>query len=157
MEEIKEEFVPMALEFCQCNEVLPSCVIVDIDGTIAEKNGRHPFMWKEVGNDLPRKEIIKLVMQLQDNVGYNIVICTGRDAVCEPETKAWLLKYGIHYEDFYMRANKDQRPDWQVKEEMWREICQKYKIEFMLDDRKQVIDHARKHGFTVLDVAGNTF
>jgi hypothetical protein len=51
-----------------------------------------------------------------------------------------------------MRRRNDTRPDYIVKEEMWREICEKFHISFMLDDRDSVVCHARDLGFTVFEV-----
>jgi thiamine monophosphate synthase len=56
-----------------------------------------------------------------------------------------------------MRKSEDNRPDWQVKAEMWEEICKKYYIQFMVDDRNQVVDYARNLGFKVLQTEYNNF
>ena len=40
---------------------------------------------------------------------------------------------------------------------MWKEIIKNYYIVAMIDDRKQVVDHARKLGFTVLQVDEGNF
>ena len=43
-----------------------------------------------------------------------------------------------------MRKTWDKRKDYEVKEEIYRnEIFPKYDVRFVLDDRKQVVDHLR--------------
>lgn len=45
-----------------------------------------------------------------------------------------------------------------MKEEIYREkVLPKYNVRFVLDDRKQVVDHIRSLGFTVLQVAPGEF
>jgi len=40
------------------NDVLPKCVLVDIDGTVADMKGRMAYDWKRVGEDLPKWNVI---------------------------------------------------------------------------------------------------
>ena len=122
------------------------CVIVDIDGTIAHHNGlRSPYDWKEVGIDSVDKNISFLVEKLHKS-GVKIIICTGRDGVCLGETKAWLYKHKIPYDDIFIRPKNDMRPDWVVKQDMWRIIAENHYITAMIDDRLQVVRRARALG-----------
>ena len=54
------------------DETLPKCVLVDIDGTVAEKGNRSPFEWLRVGEDTPKPNVIRLVQSLK-KVGYEII------------------------------------------------------------------------------------
>lgn len=131
--------------------------IFDLDGTLALNNGkRSPYEWKRVGEDSVNDPVRRVLWSLSER-GYKIIICSGRDEVCRPETEAWLQDNEIGYRELLMRPKGDPRKDSVVKEEFWRDLTQRYNIKGMFDDRKQVIDHARKHGFTVFDVAGHTF
>lgn len=135
----------------------PEAIIVDVDGTIADNLGlRSPYEMDKVFNDAPKLEIIEVVKSMKDR-GFQVIICTGRDGEGEGETKRWLEYHDIPFDGFYIRKAGDMRPDFVVKEEMWREIVKEYNITLMIDDRRQVIDHARSLGFTVLDVANHTF
>ena len=49
------------------------------------------------------------------------------------------------------------RKDYIIKEEMWRDICSRYYISQMFDDRDQVVEHARLLGFNVNQVAAGNF
>lgn len=152
-----ENFEPV--DFIQKTNNTP-CVIYDIDGTIAEKGSRNAFDWKCVGED----KLITNVVATLDWVNSvskiyrpEVIICTGRDAICKPETIEWLEHYGLGYSKIYFRPEKDQRADWIVKEEMWREIAKDHYIVGMYDDRNQVTRRARALGLKVFQVEYGNF
>lgn len=138
--------------FIEQDENLPGTVLVDIDGTLAHMSDRSPYDWKRVGEDTEDPSVGALVRKLQ-----HIIICTGRDGSCEAETKAWLRKHNIPYDELYIRKAGDQRPDWVVKEEMWREIAKRRYIKYLVDDRMQVVRRARALGLKVFNVEYNNF
>jgi predicted kinase len=148
------DFTPVTMEN---DPSKPSCVIVDIDGTLAHMDFRYPYDWHRVGEDTVDKATKALVWDLYRSKSTKIIICTGRDGVCLPETTEWLNNHNIPYHGIFIRPAGDQRPDWQVKEEMWRKICQLYYIEYMIDDRQQVVRRARALGFKVMNVEYNNF
>jgi len=131
------------------------CFVVDIDGTLAHMVGRSPYDWFRVGEDLVDQPTLDVIRALENR--HKIIICTGRDAVCLEETKDWLNKNGIYYDDIYIRPKGDQRPDWVVKEEMWRKIAEDNYIVGMFDDRLQVVRRARALGLKVFNVEYNNF
>lgn len=131
------------------------CVIFDIDGTIAQMVDRMPYDWNRVKEDIVKDRVVDYLRAMADE--YPIVICTGRDGVCEDLSKEWLYENKIPFDAFFIRKEKDQRPDFVVKEEMWKEIEKTYNIHSMVDDRAQVVNHARSLGYTVLQVAHHTF
>ena len=49
------------------------------------------------------------------------------------------------------------RPDWVIKEEMWRDLATRYNIVGMFDDRLQVVRRARALGLKVFNVEYNNF
>lgn len=138
------------------SEDLPRCVLVDIDGTVAQMQGRYPFDWKRVGEDLPKLNIIRLVKALKEN-GNQIIFFSGRDEVCRNITREWLCEYfQWKLSDFqlFMRKSNDQRKDSDVKFDLYEEhIRNKYFVELVIDDRQQVVDMwRRKLGLTCLQV-----
>jgi predicted kinase len=140
---------------------LPKCVLVDIDGTVADKGNRNPFAWLRVGEDTPKITIINLVKNLR-KLGYEIIFFSGRDAICRKQTIDWLcLHFNWQVTDFqlFMRAEKDSRKDNIVKKELFETVIEgKYYVEFILDDRDQVVAMWRKElGLTCLQVEYGNF
>jgi hypothetical protein len=44
-------------------------------------------------------------------------------------------------------------PDWVIKETMWSEISKTHRIVALYDDRNSVVEHARRCGLSVFQVA----
>lgn len=138
------------------DEHLPRCVLVDIDGTVADKGDRSPFDWHRVGLDVPKWPIIRLVQAMRAS-GYAIVFFSGRDGVCRPETITWLNGYfGWQPSDYelYMRSPNDNRKDALIKHELFEQhILGRYYVELVIDDRQQVVDMWRRTlGLTCVQV-----
>lgn len=150
-------FEPVTLE----NDMsLYPCVIFDIDGTIAEKGNRSAFDWKRVGEDSVINEVVAAmdwISVLPEHEKPTVIICTGRDAVCKPETLQWLKDKAICYDEIYFRPEGDQRPDWVIKEELWREIAKRNFITLLYDDRNAVCRRARALGLKVAQVEYGNF
>lgn len=129
------------------DETLPKCVLVDIDGTVADKGDRIPFDWLRVGEDTPKKNVIRLVQSLK-KTGYQIIFMSGRDAICRPQTIEWLCKYfDWQVLDFqlFMRKENDSRKDSIIKRELFEQnILGNYFVDFVIDDRDQVVEMWRK-------------
>ena len=137
---------------------LQDCIIVDIDGTIAEMEGRSPYDWARVGEDKPVQVILDLINSYCSIYHPKIVFLSGRDAVCYDLTYNWLVEnYGMPFE-LYMRPKEDQRKDSVVKEELYRENIEgKYNVNFVVDDRQQVVDMWREIGLCCIQVAEGNF
>jgi predicted kinase len=139
----------------------PAAFIFDIDGTMAHMNRetRSPYDWHKVGEDEPDVATCAMVKYISSSeiLEANVIICTGRDAVCINETKKWLSDNNIKYDEIHFRKEGDQRADWIVKEEMWRKIAEDNYIVAMFDDRLQVVRRARALGLKVFNVEYNNF
>jgi len=132
-----------AVQQMKQDETLPKCVIVDIDGTVADKGKRMAYDWGRVGEDTPKVNIIRLVKILKSE-GYHVVFFSGRDNVCRPQTLSWLC---FHFQwqetDFqlFMRNENDNRKDSLIKKELFDTLIKnKYFVDFVIDDRNQVVD-----------------
>jgi predicted kinase len=148
-------FEPTTIEL---DRRLPPCVIFDIDGTLAKMNGRSPFDWTKVMGDtvdVSVEAMLDCLNNLDEKNRPHVIICTGRDGISEFMTKKWLEQHSMYFDGFYIRKEKEMRPDWVVKEEMWREIAKSYNIIGMFDDRLQVVRRARSLGLKVFNVEYN--
>jgi 3-deoxy-D-manno-octulosonate 8-phosphate phosphatase KdsC-like HAD superfamily phosphatase len=132
-------------------------VMVDVDGTLADMRGvRTPYEWKKVGNDKGHMDIIELVQELYEN--YQIIIMTGRDGVCEMETRKWLDLFKVPYDHYFMRPPNNFEADSIIKARIYMdEIRPKYQVAFILDDRNQVVNMWRAIGLRCLQVAPGDF
>ncbi|GAB1642788.1 AAA family ATPase [Krasilnikovia sp. MM14-A1259] len=140
------------------DDTLPPVVLVDIDGTVALMDGRSPYDWSRVGEDVPHAAVIAAVRAMHA-AGNAIVFCSGRDAVCRAETEAWLELYvGVPYEALFMRPEGDSRKDSIVKREIFdSEIRDRWRVVGVFDDRRQVVRMWRELGLTVFQVAEGDF
>lgn len=137
---------------------LPSAWIVDLDGTLAlAETDRGYYDWKRVDEDSPIEHAIALVRSLH-STGQKIILVTGRDAVCEPETREWLAAWEVPFDVLIMRTEDDSRGDEIVKSEIYHEMIEgSYFVAGVLDDRKKVVDMWRSKGLFVAQVAPGLF
>lgn len=128
-------------------------IIVDIDGTLAKMNGRGPFAWHLVGEDKVNDPVRTLINMFYSNE-IDVIIFSGRDSVCRPETEIWLKENEINYDLLFMRPERNFEKDAIIKRRLYDEhIKDKYNIQFVLDDRNQVVDMWRKDlGLTCFQV-----
>lgn len=136
---------------CKQDNKLPKAVIFDVDGTLAKMVSRKPFDWSLAHTDEPQQDIIDVLNMYKSN-GYKIIICTGRDGVCELQTISWLKANQIKFDDFYIRPQGDMRKDAEIKAEMFNDIIKKYYIECVFDDRNQVVEMWRSLGVRCFQV-----
>jgi predicted kinase len=130
---------------------LPNCYLVDIDGTLAINNTRHPFAWDRVGEDALNPAVAKIVEKLGKDT--NIILLSGRSSVCYDLTVAWLKQHHIHYKDLFMRPANDQRPDDILKSELYYfHVRGKYNAIGVIDDRPKVCRMWRNLGLSVFQV-----
>ena len=120
---------------------LPRAIICDLDGTLALHNGRSPYDCKECSSDEVNEPVNSLLKKYH-NEGIQIIFVSGRNESCREETILWLEEAGWyrlkHY--LYMREDKDNRKDAVIKKEIFdNHIRGRYYIEFVLDDRDQVV------------------
>lgn len=123
---------------------LPKAIICDLDGTLALMDGRNPFDATHCDNDILNEPVANILKAFGQQ-GYRILLVSGReDRFCEP-TVRFLEKHGVSYHELWMRPTKDFRKDSVIKREIYdREIAGNYYIDFVLDDRNQVVDMWRK-------------
>lgn len=137
---------------------LQKALLVDLDGTIFHMNGgRNPFDWLQVEQDTPDQTVIE-TCKIYKAAGYAIIAASGRDGICYDHSVRAMNAAGMPFDDFFIRTQDDQRPDYIVKEEIfWDKIAPKYNIAFCLDDRDQVCEQYREMGLKVYQVAPGAF
>ena len=128
-------------------------IICDLDGTLALL-GRDPYDATDAHLDTLNSPVAK-VLSLYNG---KIVLVSGRESKYRPQTEKWLDTHGIRYDALFMRKTGDYRKDFVIKKEIYeQEIKGKYEIEFVLDDRDQVVKMWREIGLTCFQVAYGNF
>ncbi|EKY19492.1 AAA family ATPase [Capnocytophaga sp. oral taxon 326] len=123
---------------------LPKAVICDLDGTLSLLNGRDPYNAATCDNDL-LNEPVAATLKMAKQQGYQVILLSGREDKFREPTVRFLDKHQIGYDLLLMRTSNDFRKDNIIKRELFEgEIQGKYFVEFLLDDRNQVVDMWRK-------------
>lgn len=133
---------------------LPECVIFDVDGTLTTIGQRSPYDFTKVIDD-PGNYHIQELLQMYRNEGKKIVIATGREDTvqCRHDTIVSLKRFGLEWDDFYMRPFGDHRHDIEIKEQILVErILSKYCPVLAVDDRDAVVGMWRMNGIPCLQV-----
>lgn len=139
------------------NKSLPHAIIVDIDGTLANHEGiRSPYDYSKVLDDKPHEDIIWLVNKLSET--HIVLFVSGRSEECRDDTTHWLIRYFTDVaSSLRMRKADDKRKDSIVKYEILQELIKEYSIEYVFDDRDQVVKMWREAGLRCLQVAPGNF
>ena len=145
-------------------------IVCDLDGTLCDIDHRTHWVqvpsgvrknwdafFSEVPNDTPNQAVLDLLYRMSDY--SKVIFCSGRPERCRADTVEWLEKHYFiegHYK-LYMRKDGDFRRDDIVKEEILNEHIDKERVQFVLDDRNQVVDMWRRNGLTCFQVAEGNF
>ena len=123
---------------------LPKAIICDLDGTLSLLNGRDPYDASSADEDGLNAPVAS-VLAMAKAQGYKVILLSGREQLYREPTERFLLKHQIDYDLLLMRTTNDYRKDNVIKKELFQqEIAGKYFIEFLLDDRNQVVEMWRK-------------
>lgn len=145
---------------------LRQAIIVDIDGTVADHEGlRSPFDYTKVSLDRPIESIIELVRTWwKANPDGKVLFVSGRDDTCREDTEEWLFQHDVPWDELHMRptqakdAKGNKLPDFIIKYGLFNDhIRGRFNVQFVLDDRNQVVDVWRRLGLKCLQVAPGDF
>jgi hypothetical protein len=135
------------------DETLPEVAVFDIDGSLTlGPHNRSPYEWHKVGQDKVN-EMVKHLVLTQKASARHILIVSGRDSVCRPETIQWLEDNDIPYDKLFMRMTGDSRADDIIKEEIIDcNLLPNYNIKLWVDDRLKVCRMIHRKGLPLLRV-----
>ncbi len=142
-------------------------IIIDLDGTLCDVEHRVHHVkgpqknWNAFNESLMHDACyewcFELIHAMKDR-GYQILFVTGRSDDCRADTTSWLSKHNVQYDELYMRGLKDFREDSYVKEDLYKDYIEPhYKVLFVVDDRKSVVQRWRELGLTCLQCAPGDF
>ena len=135
---------------------LPEAIIVDIDGTLAHMDGRSPYEWERVGEDLLDENLGRIIRVLSER--FRIIVMSGRSEDCREITQEWLRDNHVKYDYLFMRPSRDNRPDTIIKYELFDEYVRgRFNITCVYDDRDSVCALWRRMGLSCYQVAPGNF
>lgn len=142
------------------NNELPRCIIVDIDGTIADSMHRNPYDTSKCHEDKKITNVVDLAIK-EFSSGTKIVFLSGRCERHRAVTESW-IKANIpeisEYELFLKPNAIESEPDFLFKKDIVeRKLVKKYNICYCLDDRPSVCRTLRKIGLTVFQLNDKEF
>ena len=144
-------------------------IIVDIDGTLANNMHRVHYLkgekkdWKSYNEAMDKDTVNKWcnsIIGAMLTLNYEIILVTGRECCFSGVTRGWLSKFRKENEIYfiYFRPAGDYRPDHEVKKEIYEKYLKSaYDIEFVIDDRQQVVDMWRSLGLVCLQCARGNY
>lgn len=139
------------------NPKLPRTIICDLDGTICLHNNRSPYEYHKCDTDSPNEPVIDIVKRYPHHIWF----FSGREGSQDTKDKTidWLIRHGLYSEGrLQMREEGDTRKDYVVKKELYdKHIKDQYYVDFVLDDRNQVVNLWRDLGFCCLQVNDGDF
>ena len=142
----------------------PPAVIVDVDGTLVDVSSvRHHLEKPKRNFDLfhsesahcpPIADTITWVEEMHD-AGHHILVVTARVEKWRDLTSTWLERHMTRpHAELVMRADRDFRPDYEVKRDIHAELAARYDIRHAIDDNPNVLVLWRELGIPVTVVPG---
>ncbi|MDO4686185.1 MAG: HAD family acid phosphatase [Corynebacterium sp.] len=143
---------------------LPQAAIFDMDGTLCDvrtirhivtSNPKHRNFHKfhNASIDCPAyPQVVNLYRALQAQ-GIAMIVVTARTEHFSFLTNLWLRDHGLACDELLMRANKDQRPDHAVKQDLLQKILRQYRPIVAVDDRPQIAEVWRSNGIPTIMVS----
>lgn len=136
-------------------------VIFDIDGTLADIHHRRVYLeedppnWRKfndfMGDDTPNGPVLSLYRTLWTSGNYDMILASGRSERYRSITERWLIWNEIPFGRLVMRVDGDYRADNLIKQDIHDRLLSEGKsIEFVVDDRQQVVDMWRRNGVVCL-------
>ncbi len=142
------------------------CIIVDIDGTVADGTHRlhhiqkEPKAWDDYFHDCTDDVPIEHMRRVVNSLGcqFNIVFVSGRSDVVREQTIRWLDEHGFPCDALYMRKQGDHKNDDVLKIELLAQLrADGWNPIMAFDDRNRVVKAWREAGIPCAQVAEGDF
>jgi predicted kinase len=101
--------------------------------------------------DTPRSGVVKWVRELYKD--HIVILTSGRSDEAQFDTVDWLAREKVPYHCLLMRSHHDYKPDMELKME-YLSWLPKHRIQFVIDDRKCVLDMWKAQGLKAYNVSG---
>ena len=126
----------------------PTAHIYDVDGTLANidpylhhvrGSNRDYDAFHEASIDaLPNVNVLEMLNNSVSD-GHSILVVTSRKEKYRGLTSMWLAKNNIRSHGLFMRADNDNRPDYEAKKDILDKITLLWNVTHAVDDNPNVI------------------
>src|SRR6202035_5440100 len=118
-------------------------VVFDIDGVLSDAAGRQHFLerrrrdwtafFEACGDDPVIEEIARLLELLDSSL--SVILLTGRPGRVQPQTLAWLKRYGLRWDLLVMRSRGDYAQVTSFKQQVVADLRQRsFNLRLALED-----------------------
>lgn len=136
----------------------PKAFMFDLDGTTYHMGDKRGPYAHNVDVDDPDEIIQELVNAISIVTGWRSIAMSGRKEVTRELTEYCLQRDGVMYDHLFMRADGDDRPDNLIKGDLFDEFVRdNFDVQFVFDDRDQVVDMWRRIGLKCIQVQEGDF
>ena len=141
----------------------PTAAIFDVDGTLCDvRTARHHVMkhpkdfdaFHEAAAACPPHRHVVAAARRHQAAGDAILVVTARKRRWERATSMWLALNNIPSDALYMRGDRDQRKDVEVKRDILARIRRRFDVVHAYDDNPNVIGLWRAERIPVTVVPG---
>ena len=87
----------------------------------------------------PFPAVVELLRNLR-NDGHLVLVVSAREARWAFLTALWLEEHAIAYDEMFLRANGDYRPDAVIKRDIAERISRRFRPRLAIDDRDEIIE-----------------
>jgi predicted kinase len=143
----KEDKPDCRMSKIKWNTSLPTAIICDLDGCLADIGERNPYDQSTCDQDKVNEPVALVLEAMVGEFSYIPLFVSGRPDSSKDMTIEWLNKNNIlgnklvPASHLFMRKTGDGRKDAEVKKEIFeQEIKGKYNVALVLDDRDQVVN-----------------
>jgi hypothetical protein len=139
----------------------PTAHIYDVDGTLANVD---PYLHHVRGSNrdydafhsasidaLPNMDVLEMLNNSVSD-GHSILIVTSRKEKYRGLTSMWLAKNSIRSHGLFMRADDDNRPDYEAKKDILDKISALWDVIHAVDDNPNVIKLWEDHGIATTKI-----
>jgi len=138
-----------------------NAIIVDLDGTLCNIDhrihlltARNSVEWHNFEDGCINDKLnvwAANMIEFYTIAGHVILLITGRTEKVRQLTEDWLERNGIVYDELHMRPDGENMSDCKLKEKVYEEhIAGKYIVEFVVEDRKRVVEMWRRNDLVCL-------
>jgi len=141
-------------------EVAPGpAVVFDLDGVLSDAASRQHFLasgrrdwgafFDACGDDLLIEEVARLLVLLDESL--RVVLLTGRPVRVQPQTLAWLERFGLRWDLLVMRAAGDRGPASEFKRAAVAELRGRgLELRLAFEDDRRNLEMFRTEGIPCL-------